>query len=97
MTSSPSVAIKSSDAMGFINMVTVLVKGLYMVHAQCTENSVKSATISHTSIQIHCHLVQLYGVDTWKEVVLGVIEILLYQWYRYLATCIRYDNVQSHK
>ena len=32
--SSPSVAIKSSDAMGFINMVKVEVKGHYMVHAQ---------------------------------------------------------------
>ena len=35
--SSPSVAIKSSDAMGFINMVTVWVKGHYMFQAQCTE------------------------------------------------------------
>ena len=31
--SSPSVAIKSSDAMGFINMVTVEVKGHYIVQA----------------------------------------------------------------
>ena len=86
--SSSSVAIKPSDAMGFINMG----KGF---QAQCTEIVSSQQLFNEYQYDTHCHLVQLYGVDTWKEVVLGVIEILLHQWYRYLLDMTMYNHTNS--